>query len=207
MSTIVVDKDHLNNIYFTSDLHLEHENIIKYCNRPFRDKYHMNEVIIDNWNSIITEDDTVIIGGDFCLGGTSEWCYYLDRLNGSKILVIGNHDKGYPISKFSAIYDILNMWIQDPEIKGGQRITVCHYAMLSYPHSHQGAWQLFGHWHSNNLIVPKANIEGREEVKEFIIEEHKQMTKISNRQYDIGVDGNNFYPISYQQVKQIITSK
>jgi len=79
-----------------------------------------------------------------------------------------------------------------------------HYPMLSWYQSHAGAWQLFGHWHSNKLQA----ISGlEEEIKNFIIEENIQKTKLSLRQYDVGVDNNNFNPISYNQLKNIIKNQ
>ena len=54
------------NIWFTSDLHLGHGNIIKYCNRPFKDIEHMNRALIDNWNSRVKLNDVVFHVGDFC---------------------------------------------------------------------------------------------------------------------------------------------
>jgi calcineurin-like phosphoesterase family protein len=79
--------------FFTSDLHFGHANIIKYCERPFNDVPHMNEMLIHNWNSVVDYTDTVYVLGDVALGPWSEWDNLLTRLNGRKELVIGNHDR------------------------------------------------------------------------------------------------------------------
>lgn len=60
-------------VFFTSDTHFNHTNIIKYCQRPFRDIYEMNETLIANWNNVVAPDDIVFHLGDFCLGGADEW--------------------------------------------------------------------------------------------------------------------------------------
>ena len=78
--------------FFTSDTHFNHANIIRFCNRPFKDAEQMNEVMIANWNRVIGTDDTVFHLGDFCLGGAVEWTKILDRLNGKIYLILGNHD-------------------------------------------------------------------------------------------------------------------
>lgn len=79
--------------WFTSDTHFGHQNIIKYCNRPFKDVDHMNEVLIKNWNSIVDPDDTIYHLGDFAMGPKDRWPSYIKRLNGMKLLVRGNHDQ------------------------------------------------------------------------------------------------------------------
>ena len=80
-------------IYFISDTHFHHSNIIKYCNIPFKDINEMNETIISNWNSIITKDDVLYHLGDFCLSNDDEIKNIFNRLNGNKILIRGNHDR------------------------------------------------------------------------------------------------------------------
>ena len=80
-------------VYFITDTHFHHSNIIKYCNRPFKDVNEMNETIINNWNNIVTNDDTVYHLGDFCLSSDDEIKNIFKRLNGNIILIRGNHDE------------------------------------------------------------------------------------------------------------------
>lgn len=80
-------------IYFVADTHFHHNNIIKYCNRPFKDVDEMNEILINNWNSVVTNEDTIYHLGDFCLSNTEEIKKIFNRLNGNKILIRGNHDR------------------------------------------------------------------------------------------------------------------
>ena len=82
----------MSKIFITSDTHFSHKNIIKYCNRPFSSVEEMNSVLTDNWNSIVSKDDLVIHLGDFSFGRTIESIKnHLDKLNGNKILILGNH--------------------------------------------------------------------------------------------------------------------
>lgn len=206
MKTITIeDKDRL---YFTSDLHLGHEAIIKLCDRPYQDVNEMDKAIIFNWNSIITDSDTIFILGDFSWRlGNSEIKYYLSRLAGNKIFIKGNHDKNE--KPFPTIYDgFVNIKVKDSDDKafgGYQHITLCHYPMLSWYQSHRGAWQLFGHWH--NVKVTPTLLENRKaefEVKEYVKEEHLYMDRLRQNQYDVGIDGNSYKPISYDHIKRFL---
>ncbi len=80
--------------FFTSDLHLGHANIINYTGRPFKDVPHMNEVLINNFNAVVFPEDTTYFVGDIVMGPRKENLKLVSRLNGTKILILGNHD--YP---------------------------------------------------------------------------------------------------------------
>ena len=105
-------------IYLTSDTHFGHANIIKYCNRPYKDTYLMDKSLTENWNSIVTPEDTVYHLGDFAFGGISK---YLPKLNGNILLIRGNHDRDSDI-KGSGINYIQNMDFE----YGGYRFKMNH---------------------------------------------------------------------------------
>ncbi|MDP2908032.1 MAG: 2'-5' RNA ligase family protein [Nanoarchaeota archaeon] len=88
-------------IFFTSDLHLDHANIIKYCKRPFTNVTQMNKVLVENWNNIISPKDTVYFLGDLAYGyGSKSTDYWLEKLNGNIIFIKGNHDKSNKIKLY-----------------------------------------------------------------------------------------------------------
>ncbi len=174
--------------FFTSDTHFNHANIIRFCNRPFKDVEQMNEVMITNWNNAISKDDTVFHLGDFCLGGAAEWTKILDRLNGKIYLIMGNHDlknirQGF-ISRFEHVAMQMRIEI------GKKRIYLCHYPFLCFEGSYKDdVWQLFGHVHTRRS---NSGIDAG------------RLQYLYPTQYDVGVDNNNFTPVSFGQVKRII---
>lgn len=85
-------------IYFSSDQHFWHANVIRYCNRPFKYVEEMNEAMIYNWNSVVKPEDTVYDLGDFSFAGRSVELYSA-RLVGKKRLISGNHDPIHPHNK------------------------------------------------------------------------------------------------------------
>lgn len=79
--------------WIISDTHFGHDNIIKYCNRPFANAQEMDEILIQNWNSVVQTNHRVYHLGDVYFGGKGN-CKVLERLNGKKRLILGNHDDG-----------------------------------------------------------------------------------------------------------------
>lgn len=79
-------------IFLIGDLHLGHRNIIKYCNRPFKDVEDMTEQLVKNWNSVVGNNDIVYVDGDYALCGKQKIIEITERLNGRKRLILGNHD-------------------------------------------------------------------------------------------------------------------
>jgi len=177
-------------VWFISDPHFGHKNIIKYCNRPFDSVELMDEVLIKNWNDSISDGDIVFCLGDFSLTSNLKTIQILERLNGNKVLIRGNHEKSVLGTEKSrsffngGIYDLLDIRVIDDEVTDGfQDLILCHYPMLTWNRSHRNSFQLFGHVHGA--------LDGN--------------NKLSPNQLDVGVDSHNFSPINYDRVKEIIT--
>lgn len=79
--------------WLIADLHFGHNNIIKYCNRPFKDVDEMDNAIVNNWNSVVNDKDLVYVLGDVSFYGKEKTKELISRLKGYKLLVIGNHDR------------------------------------------------------------------------------------------------------------------
>lgn len=83
----------MSDIWFTSDTHFFHDNIIAYCGRPFANSEIMNECLIENWNSVVKPHHKVYHLGDVGMGCKDDELHnVLSRLNGKKRLILGNHD-------------------------------------------------------------------------------------------------------------------
>ena len=167
------------NTFFTADTHFGHGNIIKYCNRPFKNSFEMDEMIIENWNNKIQKHDNVYHLGDFAFREPETILKYIDRLNGNIFLIKGNHDRinGDIKNKFVWVRDLAEIKVND------QNITLCHYAMKVWNKSHHGSWHLYGHSHGT---LPD---------------------DLYSRSYDVGMDANNFTPLSFEEIKKIMDAK
>jgi calcineurin-like phosphoesterase family protein len=171
-------------IWFTSDTHFGHKNIIKYCNRPFENVEEMDQTIIKNWNSVVKDNDLVYHLGDFMswAGNSStierRYRQYRHALKGKIFLIEGNHD--YKIgSPFSYALEgkcpLMTLRYQ------GRKIILCHYAMKVWDASHFDSWHLFGHSHGTLDAVGKS--------------------------WDVGVDSNEFTPISFNDLGAIMNNQ
>lgn len=130
-------------VFFTSDTHFNHANILNFCNRPFADVEEMNEELITRWNNVVGKNDTVFHLGDFCFGGAAEWTRLLDQLHGKIHLIVGNHDlknlRQGIINRFGEV--TMQSQIQIDE----HLIYLNHYPFLCYSGAYRPeVWQLFG---------------------------------------------------------------
>ena len=116
-------------IFVIADTHFGHENIIKYCNRPFKTVNEMDEAMIKNWNETVTNKDVVIHLGDFGLGSKEYISSIVKRLNGKKILIMGNHDNWseqtyrdigfHTVSRFPIIFNDIYLLSHAPRVSNG----------------------------------------------------------------------------------------
>lgn len=179
-------------IFFTSDLHFEHRNILNFCHRPYDNINHMNEELIKNWNNTVSDNDIVFILGDiYWFEGRHECKKLLEQLNGKTIYIVpGNHDKVKTFELLSERFIILDscvtLWVTiNNKIK---ELFLCHFPLATWPHVGNGAIHLFGHIHSGPLCENRIDIPG----KDLILK--------TGKCYDVGVDNNNFTPIEFQEI-------
>ena len=185
-------------IWFISDTHFFHKNVLGFCNRPFDNVEQMNQAICDNWASVVKRNDIIFHLGDITFGSKTKTIQMLKALPGHKMLIMGNHDSGidrgeygFIFKKIRRLYEIKgllgNDWYHDahgnePTNEWDLPIVLCHYPMREWNQSHRGSWQLHGH-------------------------SHGKLEPNTRRQYDVGVDNNNFYPVSLEQLDGIMRKR
>lgn len=164
------------NIWLTADLHLFHTNIIKFCNRPFSSVEEMNNTLVTKWNCVVGEYEIVYVLGDFSLGTLTETSEVFSKLNGNIVIITGDHDywikdleRKYPKSKNGNEVTIMKNQLYEFGYLSNY-VTLCHYPMRSWRRKFHGSYHFYGHVHGK---LPQFE-----------------------RSMDVGVDTNNFYPIS-----------
>jgi calcineurin-like phosphoesterase family protein len=131
-------------VFFISDLHFGHKNIIGYCGRPFSTDREMDDQIISSINETVSKDDILYIIGDFCHRGGNALLYREKIVCSNVHIILGNHDQ--PI-QFSTGFSSVSY--QKMILYKNQKIFMCHYPMRSWPNSYNKSWMLYGHVHSN----------------------------------------------------------
>lgn len=177
-------------IWLTSDTHFFHENILKYCNRPFGSVEEMNKALVNNWNSVVGPEDHVYHLGDFCFGNVEKWNWCLEpgRLNGHIHLILGNHDPDRVFREGTLIERFDSIDFQKILIIGGWTVILNHFPFLSFSNNiDHKVLELFGHIHSGPDGIGNVMTGGKE---------------LQWNQYDVGVDNNGYTPVSWSQIKE-----
>jgi len=181
--------------WFSADLHLGHDNILSLCNRPFSTIQEMADVFVSNHNSLVKENDIYWNFGDIGFRCSPQYLVsQISRLHGKFIVILGNHDKPFRQAvQLGLLNKELNSRkiqivggmasIHDREIAiskmidiEGQKIFISHYSHRTWPGAFRGSYHLFGHSHDNLSPLYKS--------------------------FDVGVDANGYFPISFSQIKQ-----
>lgn len=186
-------------LWFTSDLHFGHRNVIRFCARPFTDEKDMGLKLIENWNEQVGENDIVFVLGDtFWFNDSRNIKKVLDRLNGKTIYMLpGNHDDfthyhRVDPERIKLVGDIVVLWLQEFGNKKLNEIWMSHYPMMTWPHRDHNTIQLFGHIHSKNGGRPG---------------DMDQDLPLHWNQCDVGCDYWNYEPVSYDTLKEFFKSR
>lgn len=193
-------------IFFTSDLHIGHANCIVFDKRPFKDLEEMHKSLIKKYNAQVPPWGVCYFLGDVAMGSVEEAKKVIDQLNGTKILILGNHDRKMNASYFLGFDAVLNeatIYIQ------GERVTMTHcplrgvyredtsnmkgatgnenwhgeHKQIQFSIEDQGQFHLHGHIHSPN--------GGKSQ-------------KILGRQFDVGMPANRYQPVSISEIESWI---
>ena len=195
---IDIDIKDIPNIYFTSDLHFNHNNIIKYSHRPFKDAEEMNTILLNNLNEELSKSVNPILfnAGDFMFGKVSMYEDLMEQIKAKHIYnVIGNHD-------------IVNLVNNRVFVKGDNRVEWCNeyiirikkdkkfifaFTLSHYPkpfNCFYGAFNLHGHFHEEKNIDDMTGSD-----------KNKAIALIENGfYYDVGVDGNDYKPVKLENI-------
>lgn len=186
-------------IFFTSDQHFYHENIIRYCKRPFKDAPHMNEEMVRIFNELVGPGDVVYHLGDFSMA-LRPVELYLPRMNGEHHLIAGNHDHVHPVHHKNRVDKVerATKVYQDSGFKSialegsieiaGQTVKLHHMPYsgdsgegeryTQWRPKNEGGWLLHGHVHDN--------------------------WKLKGKQINVGVDVWDFKPVPIKAIEAII---
>ena len=172
MRTIKLDPDKL---FFTSDTHFGHKNIIKYCNRPFKTVEEMNEALIENWNKVVPKDGVVVHCGDFTYpfkdsNIIDQYQKYFSQLKGSIILVRGNHDEiPLGVYEFTNNLGTRSFEIHDQLMFNvdGVGMFASHYPATVFP----GQYQVFGLFERRDVEdpLPTSPVMGRSAIRMVVL--------------------------------------
>jgi len=153
----------------------------------------MDKALIENWNSVVGKNDIVFDLGDFAFAPNWRWKEILSQLNGKHHLILGNHDTTrWPGDKIIELFESVHYQML-LKIDDKYKVILNHYPFLCYAGTYRNpedcVIQLHGHVHEH----PGAT--------------GKDIERLRYRfpyQYDVGVDNNNYTPMSWEKVKEII---
>ncbi len=174
-------------LFFTSDTHLGHFNICKYCHRPFTSRSEMDQTLIKNWNEVVPEDGIVVHCGDFMLphdNDVKEYMRYMNKLNGRILLLRGNHDRIDLMTQNEKLISVQDKAIIEVD---SIKIYAEHYPCAAF----NGDYHVYGHIHTlSDGVCYGMDAEALGAMKKTT--------------YDVGVDQNGYKPVSYWQLCDII---
>jgi calcineurin-like phosphoesterase family protein len=184
------------NIFFISDFHLFHKNVIGFDGRPFitdgePDLDLMHETLVNNWNSVVRQQDIVFYLGDLCFRRVEDAKPIVDRLSGSIHFIMGNHDKMRDIQsykRFISINDYVDLTIVS-DVDATYHFTLMHYPIYSWNRQKHGSYHVHGHCHQN------------------LHHGESEDYYVGRKVIDVGCNGIDYTPISYKEIVERLENK
>jgi calcineurin-like phosphoesterase family protein len=188
-------------IFFTSDHHFYHTNVIRYCNRPYQTVEEMNEALVRNWNDRVSDSDTVYVLGDFSFSARAAEVF-APRLSGEKIFICGNHDRCFPYRRkgkksfsdyigygFSAVFETLEITVPLGGVDTLVRMSHFPYQPEVLP-THYQLRYVERRLENDGVLLLHGHV-------------HNHWKKMHN-QINVGVDVWDYRPVSIFEIEQIL---
>lgn len=183
----------MSEVFFTSDLHFGHKNIIDFCRRPFHSVENMNKLLAQNWNERVASNDTVFVLGDFAMGQIKDTLPIAQDLNGHKILIPGNHDRCHPMhpkaDEWTAKYEAVGFDVQEPQIllgvNGIGHVLLCHFPFLGDSHD-EDRYDECRPIDNGIVLLLHGHVHGK--------------WQQNGRMFDVGVDARGYYPATINEI-------
>lgn len=195
-------------IYFWSDLHIGHANVLIFDKRPFKDLDDMHEVLVNNYNSTVPKDGVCYFLGDVGLGKSDLVKNVISQMHGTKVLILGNHDKGVE-AMYKIGFDVV-LYGATMQI-AGERVTLSHCPLLGiYREECDGmkGSQPNENWHGESRLKQRiftTKDEGQIHLHGHIHSPNGgKSKKILGRQFDVGVVANNYRPVNISVIESWI---
>lgn len=173
-------------IFFTSDLHFGHKNVIRYDNRPFLSVEEMDAEIVRRWNAKVAPGDIVYILGDVSWHNDAKTLEILNSLNGRKTLILGNHDR--VSGKIKECFDEVTNY-KEITLDGDKHIVLCHYPIVFFNKHHYGSYMFYGHVHNSHEWQMTQNY--RYELEQL---------DIKCNMYNVGTMVHNYEPVTFEEI-------
>lgn len=195
--------------FFTSDWHIGHAKSIVYDKRPFTDLFHMHRVLINNFNATVPVDGVTYFLGDIGVSDVEQTKEVISKLNGTKILVLGNHDKGVN-AMYNAGFDVVMYGAK--LVIANEIVTLSHCPLLGVYREDTTGMKGSSpgeNWHGEHRF--RFNVYTVKDEGQFHLHGHihspngGKSEKILDRQYDVGVPANSFRPVSIAQIESWIS--
>lgn len=189
--------------FFTGCTHFDHANIIKLAGRPFSSVEEMNETLVENWNKTVGPNDEVYHLGDIAYHrGDSTASYWLEKLNGRKHLILGNHDNVHEFVTSDA--GIKTIKLMDTVKRRGVIFALCHYPMEDWDLRYRGSIHLHCHTHQKVLerpLLPYVQASGLNMERDagLTLPANYPEGQYCNR-FNVTVEATNCIPISLDEI-------
>lgn len=185
----------MNNVWFTSDHHFGHSNILTFQSeqRPFATLEEMHAALIMRWNEVVKQKDTVYHLGDFCFG--RQHIKIASLLNGRKNLIMGNHDH-YPMAEYLPYFN---------KVMGAHYWKQCVLTHIPVHPDNLGTrafMNIHGHLHGNKVKAILSDV--------LMVQTDKGQVQFSGNPsevdngayFNVCVEQNNLYPFHSDQIME-----